>query len=121
AHALYLEHELGRLRNTDPDPQTRGRTRRLRVIGCDSATHLLDLPNLDPGSWEKLQTPNTALFDRNARPSLNPRVHGESVYGVLEPGMKTELSGHQMTLVGGFALGFDFGCDGTIVLSDRTF
>ncbi len=121
AHAIYLEHELGRLRNTDPNPQTRGRTRRLRVIGVDPAAHAIDLPHLDPGSWEKLQTPNTALFDRKARPSLNPRSPGESVYGKLEPGMKTELSGHEMTLVGGFELGFDFGCDGTIVLSDRTF
>jgi putative ABC transport system permease protein len=121
AHALYIDHDIGRLRNTDPNPQTRGRTRRLRVIGVEPASRAIDLPNLDPGSWEKLNTPNTALFDRKSRPSLNPRVPGETVYGVLESGMKTELSGRELTFIGGFDLGFDFGCDGTIVLSDRTF
>jgi putative ABC transport system permease protein len=121
AHAVYVEHDLGRLRNTDQNPETRGRTRRLRVIGVDPASRAFDFPNLDPGSWEKLQTPDAALYDRHSRPALSPGSPGETVYGRLEPGLRTELSGRQITLVGGFDLGFDFGTDGTIVLSDRTF
>ena len=35
--------------------------------------------------------------------------------------MHTELAGRDITLVGGFDLGFDFGTDGTLVVSDRTF
>jgi putative ABC transport system permease protein len=119
AHAVYIDHDLGRLRNTDPNPDTRGRTRRLRVIGVDPAGRAIDLPNLDPGSWEKLETTGAGLFDRKSRPSqTNP---GETVYGRFEPGLRTELSGNQVNLVGGFDLGFDFGTDGTLVLSDRTF
>ena len=121
AHAIYIDHDLGRLRHADPDQRTRGQTRRLRVIGVDPAAHALDLPNLEPGAWEKLGTPGTALYDRKSRPAANPHSPGETIYGKLEPGVKTELSGRELTLVGGFDLGFDFGTDGTIVLGDRTF
>lgn len=121
ARGVYIDHDLGRLRNTDPNPEERGRTRRLRVIGVDPDARAIDLPNLDAGSWEKLRTPGAALFDRRSRPAPDPRTPGESVYGVLEAGRRTELSGREVTLVGGFDLGFDFGCDGTIVVSDRTF
>jgi putative ABC transport system permease protein len=121
AHAIYVDHDLGKLRNTNPDPEHRGQTRRLRVIGVDPAAHAIDLPHLDPGSWEKLQMPDTALFDRRSRPAIHPRFPGDTVFGKLEPGMKTELTGHELTLVGGFDLGFDFGTDGTVILNDRTF
>ena len=121
AHAIYIEYELGRLRHTEADPHTRGQTRRLRVIGVDPAAHAFDLPNLDPDSWEKLRLTGTALYDRKSRPAQNPRTPSDTVYGVLEPGMKTELTGREVTLVGGFDLGFDFGTDGTVVLGDRTF
>lgn len=121
AHAFYIDYELGRLRNTAANPAHRGPTRRLRVIGVDPAAHLLDLPNLDPGSWDRLMTPGTALYDRKSRPAPDPRVPGETVFGKLENGRKTELSGREITLVGGFELGFDFGTDGTLVISDRTF
>jgi len=121
AHAVYIDHDLGRLRNTDPNPETRGRTRRLRVIGVDPAARVFDLPNLDPDSWEKLNQPGTALFDRKSRPALSPRFPGETVYGRLEPGVQTELTGRRLVLESGFDLGFDFGTDGTLVVSDRTF
>ena len=60
--------------------------------------------HLDPGSWEKLETTGAALYDRKSRPAQNPRVPGESVYGPLETGLHTELSGRELTLVGGFDL-----------------
>jgi putative ABC transport system permease protein len=121
ATAVYIDHDIGKLRNLEQDPAVRGRTRRLRVIGVDPAAHAIDLPHFDPGAMEKLSTPNTALFDRSARPAPNPRVPGETVYGPYAPGLHTELTGHELTIVGGFNLGFDFGTDGTIVTSDRTF
>ncbi len=121
AHAIYVDHDLGRLRHTGADPNTRGRTRRLRVIGVDPASNAFDLPNLDPGAWEKLSLTGTALYDRKSRPAQNPTAPGETVYGSFEPGMQTELAGRHVTLVGGFDLGFDFATDGTMVLGDRTF
>lgn len=121
AHAFYIDYELGRLRNTAANPALRGPTRRLRVIGVDPAARPLDLPNLDPGSWDRLLTPGTALYDRKSRPTPDAREPGETVFGKLENGRKTELSGRELTLVGGFDLGFDFSTDGTLVISERTF
>jgi len=121
AQAIYVDHDLGHLRNTNADPKLRGKSRRLRVIGLDPGGRAIDLPNLDPGSWEKLRTPNTALYDRKSRPAEQPHTPGETAFGPFTPGIKTELSGREITLVGGFDLGFDFGTDGTIVLNENTF
>jgi putative ABC transport system permease protein len=119
ASPVYVEYQLGELRHTAADPRERTQTRRIRVVGVDPAAHALALPNLDPGAWEKLNTPGTALYDRRSRP--HPDRPGESVFGKLEPGIVTQLAGRDITLVGGFDLGFDFSCDGTLVVSDRTF
>ncbi|MDB5311812.1 MAG: hypothetical protein JWO38_6014 [Gemmataceae bacterium] len=121
AHPVYLDYQFGELRDTAADPRERAQTRRLRVIGVDPAAGALDLPNVDPGAWAKLNTPGTALYDRESRPRPAPRSPGETVFGKLEPGTRTELSGREITLVGGFDLGFDFSTDGTLVLGDRTF
>lgn len=121
ASAVYIDHDFGTLRHADPNPETRGRTRRTRVIGVDPAARPIDLPNLDPGAWEKLNQPGAAFYDRKSRPAQNPRTPGETVYGPFEPGRRTELTGRQLTLVAGYDLGFDFGTDGTLVVSDRTF
>jgi len=121
AHAIYVDHDFGTLRHADLDPGTRGRTRRTRVIGVDPASRPIDLPNLDPDAWQKLNEPGAAFFDRKSRPAQNPRTPGETVYGPLEPGRRTELAGRKLHLVAGYDLGFDFGTDGTLVVSDRTF
>lgn len=118
-HPIYLDHMVGALRHTDPDPATRGATRRLRVIGVDPAARVFDLPRLDPGAWASLDTPGAALFDRRSRPS--PTAPGETVFGPFAPGVRTELAGQNVELVGGYDLGFDFSTDGTLILSDRTF
>ena len=43
------------------------------------------------------------------------------MFGKLEPGTRTELAGRDITLIGGFEMGFDFSTDGSLVVSDRTF
>jgi putative ABC transport system permease protein len=121
AHPVYLEYQAGEVRHAADDPAERGPNRRLRVVGVDPAAGVLNLPGLDPGAWEKLHTPGTALFDRRSRPAADPRAPGETVYGPLAVGGTTELAGRRVTLVGGFDLGFDFSTEGTLVVSDRTF
>jgi putative ABC transport system permease protein len=119
AHPVYLDYQLGLLLHTADDPVDRSHTRRVRVVGVDPSSGVLDMPEVTPDEWAKLNTPGTALYDRKSRKDpLNP---AQSVFGKLEPGAATELAGQDITLVGGFDLGFDFGCDGTVIVSDRTF
>src|SRR5438067_4884721 len=118
-HPVYIEYELGQLRHTAADPASRTQTRRIRVVGVDPSAGVMDLPGVTAADWERLRTPGTALFDRKSRP--HPDRPGESVFGKLEPGTQTELGGRRLTLVAGFDLGFDFSCDGTLVVSEETF
>jgi putative ABC transport system permease protein len=119
---VYLEYQVGNLRHTASDPAGRTHTRRVRVIGVDPSADVLDLPGVTPEQWAALDTPGTALYDRKSRRHPDQRNHpGESVFGKLEPGAHTELMGRDITLVGGFEMGFDFGTDGSLVVSDRTF
>lgn len=119
---VYVEYQLGMLRHTAEDPTERTQTRRVRVVGVDPDSGILKLPGATAADWEKLRVPGTALYDRKSRPHPDQAKHpGETVFGKLEEGVQTELSGRTITLVGGFDLGFDFGTDGTLVVSDRTF
>ncbi|MBN9122162.1 MAG: FtsX-like permease family protein [Planctomycetes bacterium] len=119
---VYLEYQTAALRHTATDPGARTQTRRIRVIGVDPSADILDLPEVSPTEWEALKVPGTALYDRKSRPHPDQVNHpGESVFGKLEPGERTELAGRDITLIGGFAMGFDFGTDGSLVVSDRTF
>jgi putative ABC transport system permease protein len=119
AHPVYLDYHLGMLRHTADDPAARTQTRRVRVVGLDPNSGVLDLPGVSPADWAKLNAPDTALYDRRTR--KDPLHPDHTVFGKFEPGVTTELAGREVTLVGGFDLGFDFGCDGTLVVSDRTF
>jgi putative ABC transport system permease protein len=121
--AVYLEYQLGNVRHTAADPRARSQTRRARVIGVDPNARVLNLPEVSDADWAKLNVPGTALYDRKSRPHPDQRNHpGESVFGALAEGVHTELVGRDLTLVGsGFELGFDFGTDGTFIVSDRTF
>jgi putative ABC transport system permease protein len=116
---VYVEYQSAELRHTARDPRDRTNTRRVRVVGVDPAVDLFDLPGSAAADRAALGTPGTALYDRMSR--AHPTRAGESVFGKLEPGARTELAGKQVTLVGGFEMGFDFGTDGTLVVSDRTF
>ena len=119
---LYLEYATAQLRHTAGDPKGRTNTRQIRVIGVDPAADVLDLPGVTADEWRALNTPGTALYDRKSRPHPDQTNHpGESVFGKLEPGARTELAGRDITLVGGFEIGFDFSTDGSLVVSDRTF
>jgi putative ABC transport system permease protein len=120
---VYVDYHLGMLRHTAAEAGGRTQSRRVRVVGVDPDAGVLRFPGVPAADWEKLRVPGTALYDRKSRPHPDPRKHpGESVFGKLEDGVRTELSGRDLTLVGGgFDLGFDFGADGTLVVSDRTF
>lgn len=119
---VYVEYQTAGLRHTATDPAARTNTRRVRVIGVDPDADVLDLPGVTAKEWNALKTPGTALYDRKSRPHPDQANHpGESVFGRLEPGTKTELAGRDLTLVAGFEMGFDFSCDGSLVVSDRTF
>ncbi len=120
---VYVEYQLGLLRHTGDRPAARSQTRRVRVVAVDPDSGVLNLPEVPPTDWERLRVPGTALYDRKGRPHPDRVNHpGETVFGRLADGVSTELSGRVITLVGdGFALGFDFSTDGTIVVSDRTF
>lgn len=120
---LYLDYHLGMLRHTADDLSDRTQTRRIRVVGVDPDSGLLNLPGVTAADWDRLRVPGTALYDRKSRPHPDQARHaGETVFGVLADGVQTELAGRDVTLVGGgFELGFDFGTDGTLVVSDRTF
>jgi putative ABC transport system permease protein len=121
--AVYLEYQLGNVRHTAVDPRARSQTRRARIIGVDPNARAMHLPEVSDEDWAKLNVPGTALYDRKSRPHPDQRNHpGESVFGILEEDVRTELVGRNLTLVGeGFELGFDFGTDGTFIVSDRTF
>jgi putative ABC transport system permease protein len=122
ASPVYLEYATAQLRHTATDPSRRTNTRRIRVIGVDPAADVLDLPGVSASEWSALNTPGTALYDRKSRPHPDQVNHrGESVFGKLAPGTHTELAGRDITLLGGFELGFDFSTDGSLVVSDRTF
>lgn len=122
AHPVFVEYSTAALRHTAADPGARTNTRRARVIGVDPNADLLDLPGVTAKSWQELNTPGTALYDTKSRPHPDPANHpGETVFGKLAPGARTELAGRDITLVAGFQMGFDFGTDGSLVVSDRTF
>lgn len=119
---VYLEYQTAKLRHTASDPTRRGANRRLRVIGIDPASGLFDLPGVTPEQWAELNTPGAALYDRMSRRHPDQRNYpGETVFGKFAPGVRTELAGREITLVGGFDMGFDFGTDGSLIVSDRTF
>jgi putative ABC transport system permease protein len=121
--AVYLEYQLGEVRHTAIDPRDRTQTRRARIVGVDPNARAITLPEVSDADWSRLNVPGTALYDRKSRPHPDQTNHpGESVFGPLGDGIRTELVGRSLTLVGGgFELGFDFGTDGTFIVSDRTF
>jgi putative ABC transport system permease protein len=120
---VFVEYQLGMLRHTASDPDSRTQTRRIRVVAVDPEANALHLPMVPASDWEQLNVPGTALYDRKSRRHPDQRnFPGQSVFGKLADGMRTELSGRNITLIGdGFEMGFDFGTDGTIIVSDRTF
>lgn len=120
---LFAEYQIAELRHTAIDLDSRTQTRRIRVVGVDPGARTVELSGVTDAEWDRLNIPGTALYDRKSRPHPDQSKHGgESVFGKLADGTETELAGKKLTLVGnGFDLGFDFGTDGTLIVSDRTF
>ncbi len=120
---VYAEYLLGMLRHTAKNPGERTQTRRVRVVAVDPDSGVLNLPEVPAADWERLRVPGTALYDRKSRSHPDQTNYpGETVFGRLADGVQTELSGRNITLIGdGFDMGFDFGTDGTLIVSDRTF
>jgi len=122
---LYVERNLSVLRDTSPELQQRRPGRGVRVIGLDPDDEPLLIPELDPGPDRPgslaaaLKAPGTALYDRVSLPDRTRPT--ESIFGPLEPGLETELAGRSLRLIGGFDLGIDFGCEGTLIVSSETF
>jgi putative ABC transport system permease protein len=122
-HPLYIDNGAAVLRNTDPDPDRRGPSRAVRVVGVDPDAFLLDFPELDPSSprylGDRIQAPGTALFDRKSH--RDPDDPTRSIFGPLVEGARTELAGQNLILVGGFDLGPDFTSEGMLIVSAETF
>jgi putative ABC transport system permease protein len=119
--AVYLENIVGFLRDTNTDPSKREPTRAVRVIGVDPEGYALDIPELDPSTPQPqtLNRQGAAWYDRNSK--ADPSRPGQSIFGPLEVGLTSELSGKAIEFTGGFDLGSDFTTDGTLIVSDRTF
>ena len=120
-YPLYIDNAFGQLRDTNKLSADRGPNRGIRSIGLDPDAHLIDVPELDPANEQarKLKTLGTAFFDR--RTKADPDRPGQTLYGPMADGTETELSGSTVRLVGELTIGTDFTCDGTLVMSDRTF
>jgi putative ABC transport system permease protein len=120
-HALYVESGISFLRDANPDPNERRPARGVRAIGLDPNAYLLDLPELKPGTpeMEALRERGTVLFDRRCK--RDPDRPGQTMFGPLEVGTTTELTGTRIRLVGSFTLGTDFTTDGTLVMNEETF
>ena len=122
---VYLEYQLGDAAPHRDRPRARARRRAASAsIGVDpDCRRARPARRASDADWAKLNVPGTALYDRKSRPHPDQTNHpGESVFGKLADGVRTELAGRNITLVGsGFELGFDFGTDGTLIVSDRTF
>lgn len=118
AHEIYLETSLSALRGTSRNVTERFPRRQIRVIGIDPRDSPLRLREVTAEELSELAKPDTALFDKLSKPGPIP---GLSVFGPLETGIQSELSGRSITLVGDFALGSDFGAEGSLVLSKDTF
>jgi len=111
ASVTPLYTSLGRWKN----PET-GKTRDVFVIGVDPATDVLDIPDID-ARRDTIRYPNVVLYDELSRPEFGP------VAATLRSGRElvTEVSEHQVSIVGLFRLGTSFGIDATIVTSDLNF
>ena len=105
AYPLYIDGTAAYWKN----PST-GQQQLIRALGVDpDAPTLLDpeFAALAPG----LKKEDTALMDVRSKAFLGPR----------EPGVRTELAGNRIRIIGNFSMGTDFDYDGTIVLGESSF
>jgi len=136
-YPLYLDYQHGILRNTHRKVGDREPSRAIRVVGVDPEAYLLDIPELDPRPQPgrphpavlDLKEVGKALYDSRGRPQSlydsrgrpHERKPDEQIYGPMRAYTLTQLAQRDIELVGGFPLGFDFGAEGTLVVSYETF
>ncbi|MGL6074343.1 MAG: ABC transporter permease DevC [Fimbriiglobus sp.] len=118
-HPMYVDNGQGFLRDTATDIRERSPSRAIRVIGLNPDAELLDMPELKKANAAPLRLPGQAFYDRNS--SQDSDRPGSSVFGPLREGIRTELAGGEITLVGSVSLGGDFTTDGALVVSEETF
>src|SRR5262249_10893811 len=103
-HPLYMEYYISFVRNPAESAGKRPPNRPIRVIGVDPEAHLLKFPELDPmpgaprSCAKELQQLGRALFDRGGKTNIHNRA--ESLFGAMVPGVRTDLAGQQIHIVG---------------------
>lgn len=79
------------------------------VIAVDPAQHVFRVPYIT-GQMAKLQIPDNALFDTLSRPE----------YGILKPGVASEIDRRRLRLVGDYTIGTGFVAGASVIISDET-
>lgn len=103
-HPFYLISDTQiRWRN-----QATGVTRPMRVLAFRLRDDLLAIAQVRRQLHE-LDRPHTALVDEKSK---------RAIFGPIEPGDASELSGRRLTIVGRFPLGTDFRSNGTLLMSE---
>jgi putative ABC transport system permease protein len=109
ADALYINTL------TWKNPQTK-QDATVQILGFDPDRPAFQLPEVTR-QLDKIQIPNTVLFDRLARGDYKDAISqigaGQSV--------ATEAERTTLTLAGLFSLGASFGADANVITSDQTF
>ncbi|MDJ0705966.1 MAG: ABC transporter permease DevC [Leptolyngbyaceae cyanobacterium MO_188.B28] len=104
AYALYTSDANWK------NPETK-RTRPVRILAFNLADPVLPLPDVE-ANLKRLQLPNTALIDTQARAEVGPTTAG----------IVTELADREIRIVGTFTLGTDFASgNGNLIMSDQNF
>ncbi|BAZ44883.1 DevC protein [Chondrocystis sp. NIES-4102] len=103
------------------NPESRKYWRNIFVIGFDLRDQVFTLPGVNENR-QKLQLPDTILFDRSSRTEFGPIAQQFTTYGKA----KTEIgsnsgSNRRVDVVGLFDLGTSFGSDGNIITSEVNF
>jgi putative ABC transport system permease protein len=99
------------------NPQDKKNTRQIMVIGFNPADkQLFQLPGVGE-NIEKLQLPDTYLFDEQSKSDYGDI---STLYNSGQP-VQTEVDGRRINVGGLFTLGASFGADGNILTSDTNF
>ncbi len=99
------------------NPVEKNTTRQIMIIGFNPADkQLFKLPGVAE-NLDKLQLPDTYLFDSKSRAQFGP------IGKLYESGQRvqTEIDGRKIDIGGLFSLGASFGADGNLITSDTNF
>ena len=91
------------------NPESR-RKRLILVLGFDPSQPTFRMPEVG-SNVEQLRLPETVLIDRKTRPE----------FGSQETGIRTEVEGRRVRIVGQFTMGTGFAAHGALIVSDLNF